>query len=46
VPYKHVGARVYVKKKGKWQLLKKHPNEQKARAHARALNANVKHKGD
>jgi hypothetical protein len=45
MPYKVEGKTVYVKKGGKWQVLKKHPSEAKAQAHLTALNINVEHKG-
>lgn len=44
MPYKTSGSWVMVKKGGKWKRLKQHPSKAKATAHARALNANVKHK--
>ena len=43
MPYKSIGKNVYVKRKGKWVLLKEHSSSAKARNHAKALNANVKH---
>ena len=43
MPYKIKGSSVYVKKKGRWVLLKKHPNRKKALAHFRALKINVRH---
>jgi len=44
MPYKREGKTVYVKKGGKWQVLKTHETAAKAEAHRRALEANVKHK--
>ncbi len=44
MPYRQVGNRVYVLKDGKWTLLKKHPTEKKARAHAAALRIQVEAK--
>ena len=44
MPYKRVGKTVFVKKGGKWKTLKTHPTAEKAEAHRRALEANVKHK--
>ena len=44
MPYKATGRRVLVKRGGRWVLLKKHPTAAQAKAHAGALNANVRHK--
>lgn len=48
MPYKFQGSRVFVKKEGKWKLLKAYPNtpagREKAKKYAAALNANVKEK--
>ena len=44
MPYKNTGQWVMVKKKGRWRKFKKHPSSSKAARHARALNANVRHK--
>lgn len=41
MPYKVEGATVYVKRGGRWVVLKKHPTAAKALAHFRALQANV-----
>jgi hypothetical protein len=41
MPYKSSGKRVYVKKGGKWKLLKQHGTPGDARKHAQALNINV-----
>jgi hypothetical protein len=41
MPYKAVGSRVYVKRRGKWVLMKTHPDARHAKAHAAALNINV-----
>ena len=43
MPYKASGRFVMVRRSGRWVVLKKHPNEQAANAHAAALNANVGH---
>jgi hypothetical protein len=43
MPYRSKGRRVYVKRGGKWVLLKVHRSEAEARAHAAALNINVRH---
>lgn len=42
VPYKAVGAKVFVKRNGKWELLKEHSSPEKARRHAVALNISTK----
>jgi len=44
LPYKLSGngLSVFVKRKGKWVLLKKHATKEKALAHFRALKINVK----
>lgn len=42
MPYQLRGTSVYVKRKGKWVLLKKHSTRAKALAHFRALKINVK----
>lgn len=44
MPYKASGNYVMVKRGGRWVQLKKHPNPDAARRHARALDAHVKHK--
>ena len=46
VPYKAVGAKVFVKKGGKWELLKEHATPEKARRHAVALNMNTHKEGE
>ena len=43
MPYKASGKFVMVRRGGKWVVLKKHPSDQAANAHAAALNANVGH---
>ena len=43
MPYKASARWVLIKRKGRWVLFKKHPSEKAAKAHARALNANVRH---
>lgn len=45
MPYKRVGKTVYVKKSGKWRVLKVHESTAKALAHLRALNINVSKRG-
>lgn len=42
MPYKAKGKIVYVKRKGRWVRLKSHKSARAAKAHARALNANVR----
>ncbi len=42
MPYKISGNAVYVKKGGKWKLLKRYTSRAKALAYFRALKANVK----
>ena len=42
MPYKSSGVWVYVKRGGKWVRHKKHKTKAEAKAHAAALNANVK----
>lgn len=44
MPYKASGKTVLIKRGGKWIVLKRHPTPKAAKAHAGALNANVKHK--
>lgn len=44
MPYKASGKTVLVKKGRRWVIFKRHDSEAAARRHARALNANVKHK--
>jgi hypothetical protein len=41
MPYKSSGKRVYVKRGGKWKLLKQHGTPGQARSHVAALNINV-----
>ncbi len=41
MPYKRVGKTVYIKKSGKWHVLKTHPSTEKAISHLKALNINV-----
>lgn len=43
MPYKVKGNTVYVKRGNSWKKLKTHTSAAKAKAHANALNANVKH---
>lgn len=43
MPYKASGTRVLVKRGNRWVVLKVHPTAEKAKRHARALNANVHH---
>lgn len=42
MPWKLSGKKVMVEKNGKWQLLKQHRTLGKAKAHLKALYANVK----
>ncbi len=42
MPYKVRGKTVYVKKAGRWKALKAHTSARAARAHVKALYANVK----
>lgn len=42
MPYRARGKKVYVKKGGKWVVLKVHSTPEKAKAHATALNINVR----
>ena len=42
MPFKLKGNFVMVKKRGRWEVLKKHPTRAKALAHLRALKINVK----
>jgi len=44
MPYKIKGNAVYVKRGSKWRLLKVHKSREKALAHLRALNINVRKK--
>jgi len=44
MPYKRSGKTVYVKRGGRWVVLKSHPTVNKARKHLAALNINVRHK--
>lgn len=44
MPYKATGKTVLIKRGGRWVVLKRHQSEAAARRHARALNANVRHK--
>ena len=44
MPYKQTGVRVYVKRHGKWVLLKAHSSVAKAKRHVKALRANVRHR--
>jgi hypothetical protein len=44
MPYKRKGRVVYVKKAGRWKILKRHPSVKKAEAHRKALEANVRHR--
>ena len=41
MPYKLAGKKVMVEKSGKWQVLKQHRTLGKAKAHLKALYANV-----
>ena len=43
MPYKATGKTVLVKRRGRWVVLKRHKSEKGARAHAAALNRNVRH---
>lgn len=43
MPYKLRGRAVMVKRGGRWVVLKKHPTEEKALTHFRALKVNVGH---
>ena len=43
MPYRAVDNKVMVKRGNRWVVLKVHPTAEKAKRHARALNANVHH---
>lgn len=44
MPYNASGRRVMVKRGGRWVVLKRYPTAAKAKRHAKALNANIRHK--
>lgn len=44
MPYKAKSNWVLVKKAGRWVKFKKHETPKKAKAHATALNTNIRHK--
>lgn len=43
MPYKRKGKKIYVKKDGKWKLLKNHKSKKDARAHIWMLRKKVDH---
>jgi len=42
LPFRARGKIVYIKRGDKWVVLKVHPTAEKAKRHAKALNANVR----